>query len=68
MKLSAGSFRIGGSLILYDENGVAIALMADSLKDKERIALEIVRIVNEAHDAAPRYGEPTKGEREHGKG
>ena len=48
MKISAGSARIGGPLCLYDENGDAIAMMSDRRPDMNKIALAIVRAVNEA--------------------
>jgi hypothetical protein len=48
MKISAGSSKIGGPLCIYDENGDPLLMMNSRRKDKERIALEIVKIVNDA--------------------
>jgi hypothetical protein len=48
MKISAGSAKIGGPLCLYDENGDAVALISEKRADKEKIALAIVKAVNDA--------------------
>ena len=48
MNIHAGSARIGGPICLYDDNGDAIALLSDKRPDKEKIALAIVKAVNDA--------------------
>ncbi len=48
MKISAGKSLIDGPLCLYDANGDPIALISERRKDAERIALAIVKAVNEA--------------------
>ena len=48
MKIFAGKARLDGPLCLYDENGDPIALISERRKDAEKIALAIVKAVNEA--------------------